>query len=183
MQSRSGLSAVVESGFDEGVPLRAGEGQVAQLFVLGVSHVDSGLVLPGFWTLVRAAAVVALVPVTRRRSSSSRRGWLQDLLWVAGGPLERGELVPADAGMARSASPAASHRAPRPRRRGDGPPAGQLVGGFWALVPASAGVARPSRAGRFREDRVPVHPLVHPRQRKSPRPCDVVTGQGLEPLG
>src|SRR5699024_5891133 len=91
----SGSPAVVESGFDEGLSLRVGEGQVAQSPVLGVPHVGSGLVFPGFWTLVRAAAVAALVPVTHRRSSPSRRGWLRDLLWVAGGPLERSEQQPA----------------------------------------------------------------------------------------
>ena len=92
-------------------------------------------------------------------------------------------LVPADAGMDPPHRFFQPVRLPRPRRRGDGPPAGQLVGGVWALVPASAGVARPSGAGGPREDRVPVHPQVHPRQRKSPRPCDVLAGQGLEPLG
>src|SRR5699024_1830876 len=57
-------------------------------------------------------------------------------------------LVPADAGMALITVFILVTFHARPRRRGDGPPAGQLVGEVWALVPASAGVARPSRAGR-----------------------------------
>ena len=92
-------------------------------------------------------------------------------------------LVPADAGMAPRPSPWVVRSRTRPRRRGGWTGTRSCRHGGAHLGPASAGAARPSRAGRFREDRVPVHPLVHPRQRKSPRPCDVLAGQGLEPLG